>query len=145
MVKANIANVITPAPQETGKIAGKSEFVIGTASYKLNGVEQSMDVAPYIKDSRTYMPIRYVANAMGIADANILWDEAAQTVTLSRASTFVQVKIGSKTMLVNGIAITLDVAPEISSARTMLPVSHIARAFGANVEWDAATQTVTIN
>jgi len=145
VVKANIANVITPAPQETGKIAGKSEFVIGTASYKLNGVEQSMDVAPYIKDSRTYMPIRYVANAMGIADANILWDEAAQTVTLSRASTFVQVKIGSKTMLVNGIAITLDVAPEISSARTMLPVSHIARAFGANVEWDAATQTVTIN
>ena len=38
----------------------------------------------------------------------------------------------------------MDVAPEIASSRTMLPARHVANAFGFNVEWDAATQTVTM-
>lgn len=141
VVKAVVGKVVTPAPSDKTYVA---TFVIGEAKYTLDGVEITMDVAPYIKDSRTFMPIRYVANALGISDNNIMWDGVNQTVTLMKNDKVVQVKIGSNILLVNGAAITMDVAPEINNERTCLPIALIANAFGASASWDAATQTVTI-
>ena len=60
-----------------------------------------MDVAPYIKDSRTYMPLRFVAEAMGVTESNIIWDAVGQTVTLMKGDKVVQVKIGSNVLLIN--------------------------------------------
>ena len=41
------------------------------------------------------------------------------TVTLIKGDRVIQVKIKSKVMLINGASITMDVAPEIKSGRTM--------------------------
>jgi len=139
--KATIANVVTAAG---GDVNYKAGFVIGSATFKVNDVEKTMDVAPYIKNDRTYVPIRYIANAMGIDDANILWDGVNQTVTLMKGDKVVQLKIGSQTILINGAAVNMDVAPEITSDRTFLPARFVAQAFGFTVDWDAATQTVTL-
>jgi len=122
----------------------ESAFVIGSSTYTIDGVEKTMDVAPYIKGDRTYLPIRYVAYALGIDDNNILWDGVNQTVTLMKGDKVVQLKIGSTALMINGATITMDVAPEITNDRTMLPIRFVAQAFGATVGWDAATQTVTI-
>jgi len=109
------------------------------------GVEKTMDVAPYVKNGRTYLPVRYVASALGVLDSNILWDEATQKVTLLKGDKVVQLTIGSNAMIVNGVTITMDAAPEITSGRTMLPFRFIAQAMGSSVAWDEATQTVTLN
>lgn len=137
-----VANTATPAPVDSKQTAA---FVIGSTTYTVNGVEQTMDVAPYVKDGRTYLPVRYVANALGVDNNNIMWDSTTGTATLLKGDKVVQVKVGSKSMIINGAAIAMDAAPEIKDGRTMLPFRWIAWAFGANVEWDAATQTVTIN
>jgi len=139
---AAAAVVSTPAP---GSYKANASFVIGSTTYKVGGVEMTMDVAPYVKDGRTFLPVRYVAQALGVADANILWDNASQKVTLIKDGTVVQLTIGSNVLLLNGAAITMDVAPELTSDRTMLPIRFIAQAFGATVGWDEATQTVTLN
>ncbi|MEW5707088.1 MAG: copper amine oxidase N-terminal domain-containing protein [Actinomycetota bacterium] len=124
--------------------AVKSAFVIGSTSYTVNGVTKTMDAAPYIKDSRTFVPVRYVANALGVTDDNIIWDGVKKTVTLIKGDRVVQMTIGSKTMLINGAAITMDTAPEIvSPGRTMLPIRFVAQALGATVNWDPATNTAT--
>jgi len=128
-----------------GSSAGSASFVVGSTTYVKNGVEYTMDVAPYISGDRTFMPVRYVANSLGISDSNILWDATAKTVTLIKGDKVVQLKIGSKSMLINGATITMDVAPEIKSDRTMLPLRFIANAFGATVTWDAATQTAGLS
>lgn len=133
--------ISTPAPGET---KADASFVIGDTTFKLNGVEMTLDAAPYIKDGRTYMPLRYVAQALGVADSNILWDGATKKVTLIKGNTFVQLTIGSNILMVNGMPITMDVAPEITSDRTCLPIRFVAQVFGATVGWDEATQTVTI-
>ena len=138
---AVLGTVITAAG---GNVANTGVFTIGSATYTINGVEKTMDVAPYISNSRTYMPIRYVAYAMGIDDSNILWDGAKRTVTLIKGDKVVQMTIGSTTLLINGAAVTMDVAPEISSDRTMLPAAFVAQAFGSAATWDATTQTVSI-
>lgn len=136
-----VGKVVTPADT-----AGKADgvFVIGQTTFKLFGVEQTMEAAPYIKDGRTFLPLAYVAESLGVTASNIIWDPANQTVTLMKGDKVVQVKIGSKTLLVNGAAITMDAAPEIVNGRTCLPIALIAQAFGASATWDAATQTVTI-
>lgn len=120
-------------------------FVIGSSTYTVNGTEYSMDVAAYVKDGRTYLPVRYVAYALGVDPENIFYDAATQTVTLLKGTTAVQLTIGSNVLKVNGISLTMDVAPEIVSGRTMLPFRFIAQALGASVGYDEATQTVTMD
>jgi hypothetical protein len=132
------------SPPAAGE-AGVTVFKIGQASFNLNGTMVNMDVAPYIKDGRAFLPLRYVANALGVQDSNILYDPASREVTAIRGSTTVQLTIGSTTMLVNGAVITMDVAPEINSGRTCLPAAWVAKALGANIAWDPTNQTVTIS
>jgi hypothetical protein len=142
VAKIKAGNVITPAP---GEVTGVSTFKIGEAKFVLNGIEKTMDVAPYISGDRTFMPVRYVANACGVDDANIMWNAADSTVILIKGDRVVKLAIGSNTMLINGIAMSIDAAPEIKDpGRTMLPLRAIAQALGCVVTWDAATQTVTV-
>lgn len=146
---AVVAKVITPAPSDVSNKV--SLFTIGSTTYTVNGVDMTMDVAPYIKDSRTYMPVRFVAYALGVgnaalgaSDPAIIWDDINRTVTLTKEGKVVQLKIGSNEMLMNGAVVTMDVSPEIVNGRTMLPASWVASAFGYTASWDAATQQVTI-
>lgn len=132
---------ITPAPAETIKTA---VFTLNSTTYVVDGVEQTMDVAAFAENGRTYLPIRYAALALGVNDSNILWDGATQTVTLLKGEKAVQVKVGSKEMLINGVTVMMDVTPTAKDGRVFLPFRWIAMAFGANVDYDAANQTVTM-
>ncbi|MGI6307700.1 MAG: copper amine oxidase N-terminal domain-containing protein [Dethiobacteria bacterium] len=145
VVKALFGTVITPAPGET---RATTTFTIGSTDYTVveaaEAVEYTMDVAPYIKDGRTFLPLRYVANALGVDDDNIIWDQATKAVTIFKGDRIAQVTISSKTMLVNGVTINMDVTPEITDGRTMLPIRWMAQALGASIDWDAETRTVTV-
>ena len=48
-------------------VLGDTEIVmtIGETTYTINGEEQTMDVAPEITGDRTYVPVRFVAEALG--------------------------------------------------------------------------------
>ncbi len=134
--EVTIANCVTPAEG-----AGVAEFKIGSNVYYAGGVAKVMDVAPYIKGDRTYVPMRYLGEVLG---AEVVWDDAARTVTLTKGDATVVFTIGSTSYTVNGETKTADVAPEIASDRTMLPARYVAEAFGAVVGWDAVTQTVVV-
>jgi hypothetical protein len=95
-----------------------------------------MDVEPYVKDGRTYIPVRYLAYSLGVAEDDIKWSQQDQTVTITLNDTVVILTIGNNVMLVNGEKVTMDVAPEIVDNRTMLPARWVAEALGATVEWD---------
>lgn len=136
--KAVVANCVTPAP---GQKIGNGEFRIDSNIYYVGGVAKVMDVAPYIKGDRTYVPMRYLGEILG---AEVVWDDAARTVTLTKGDDVVVFTIGSATYTVNGESTVADVAPEIASDRTMLPARYVAEAFGAVVGWDAGTRTVLI-
>lgn len=137
-----IAKNVTVPPVEVAGGTGSGTFVIGSNIYTVNGLTKVMDVAPYIKNDRTYVPYRYLALALGVAEDDIVWDAAAQKVTVTKGENTVEAVIGSTTLTVNGSAVTMDVAPEISNSRTMLPARFLAEALGATVGWDPATQTV---
>ena len=131
-----IANTITPSQ------GGHAKFVIGSNIYEIGGVPFVMEVVPYIKDSRSFVPLRQLAQMLG---AEIQWGKDDQTVTLVKeGETEVVFTIGSTSYNVNGETLTMDVAPEIVNDRSFLPARFAAEAFGAEVGWDEATQTVVI-
>lgn len=122
----------------------KATFTIGFTTYTINGEEHTMDVVPYLKGGRTYLPVRFAGYALGVEGDNILWDDATGTATLIKGDQKVRFTIGEAAMIVNDTRTYIDAAPEISNGRTMLPFRWIAIAFGAEPDWDAATRTVTI-
>jgi hypothetical protein len=133
------AIAICGTPAQT--VGHNASFYIGSNIMNVNGSNIIMDVAPYIKSGRTYIPVRFLGDALGATTA---WDAATQTVTVTKGDKTVVLVIGSKTAKVNGADVAMDVAPEIVNGRTMLPARYVAEGLGFSVGWNAALQQVVI-
>lgn len=113
----------------------------------VNGVvsQVRMDIAPFIYQARTMLPIRYVAEALGFM---VTWDANTRTVYLVDKENIVQIPVDTNNIIVNGKAFVSDVKPMIKNNRTMLPVANVARALGLqdgkDILWDAAMKFVTL-
>ena len=103
---------------------GSNDFVVN------NDVVNVPDAAPYIANSRTYVPFRALGEALG---AEVEWDNDARTVTYTLGKTEVVMTIGETTYTVNGEEKTMDVAPEITNDRTYVPVRFVGEALGFKV------------
>lgn len=99
------------------------------------------DVAPVIRNERTMLPARFVAEALG---GVVTWDEAEQKVTIVNGEDTIVIFIGEPFATVNGAPVELDSPAFIENSRTYLPIRFIAENMGATVTWDAADRTVTI-
>jgi len=55
-------------------------LVIGSNQLKKNGTVTKMDTAAVLTDERTFVPVRFIAEALGLT---VAWDEATQTVVLT--------------------------------------------------------------
>ena len=123
--------------------AAKTEvkLQIGNNTGYVNGVAKTLDAAPIIRNSRTMLPVRFVAENLG---ASVGWDGATSTVTVSTATTKIEIVIGKATAKINGAEVTLDSPAFIENSRTYLPVRFVSENLGASVGWDGATSTVTL-
>lgn len=138
-------NITTKNPEDfTGTTAAKVSFVLGSSEYIVNGKATPMDAEPFIKDGRTMVPIRYVSQALGVSPEQVAWEQSTQTVTII-ADKVIQVKLGSRTMVINGANVPMTASAELVSDRTFVPIAEIARALNVSVEWDEATKTATFN
>ena len=103
---------------------------IGSNEIIINDKKATIDAEPIIRNDRTYVPFRALAEAFG---AEVAYDEATQAVTAELNGVTVVMTIGSATYTVNGAEKTMDVAPFINGSRTMVPVRFAAEAFGIKV------------
>jgi len=145
IAKVSNATVVTPASGVGTPVVVESKFVIDAKTYKVGDVEKVMDVAPFIQDGRTMLPVRFVAEALGVSEDNIIWNAVTKQVTIMKGDRIAQLTIGSDKMLVNGVTVTMDTKAAVKDGRTVLPVRFVAQALGANIAWDEATRTVTVN
>lgn len=107
----------------------------------LNGKPVVFDQLPVIENGRVLVPMRAIFEALG---SEISWDDTTKSVTAIRGSDKIVMTIGSNIMLINGVELTLDVAPVIIDGRTFVPARAVAESFNASVTWDASTKTVVI-
>ena len=60
---------------------GKEILVkVGSTELRVGVARVSMDTRAVIKEGRTYLPMRAVLNALGVADDDIIWDNKEKTV-----------------------------------------------------------------
>ena len=104
-----------------------------------------MDVAAYVKNGRVMLPLRYVAEALGL---QVSWVPETKTVIIWDLTQRVEIPIKSNKIIVNGVTYTSDVKPEIKNSRTMLPIANVARALGlidgSDIIWDPVMKQVKL-
>lgn len=107
--------------------------------------KHQMDVAAYVKNGRVMLPLRYVAEALGL---QVSWVPETKTVIIWDLTQRVEIPIKSNKIIVNGVTYTSDVKPEINNSRTMLPIANIARALGlvdgSDIIWDPVMKQVKL-
>jgi hypothetical protein len=146
-------NIVSSADDVTGILTQEVRVTIGQTYYTVNGKTFTMDAAAYIStaSNSTMVPVRFVANALGISDNAIVWDDSTKTATIFAKETTVQFTLGKTAMIVNGVSVNmlspdnLPVAAEIKADRMYLPFRAIGNAFGVPVTWDATTSTAIYN
>lgn len=104
-----------------------------------------MDVSPVIIHSRTYLPIRYVAEPLGAA---IEWDATLQKATVIFNDIIVEMVLNSSVARVDGVETPISsdplVTPLVENGRILVPVAFVATSLRCDVAWDAANQEVIL-
>jgi len=157
VAKAGETIRLTPLNWATTEASGEVEvgsgettvikLYIGSQNYYVGSTRLTMDTAPIIRESRTLLPIRFVAEPLG---ADLDWDGVAQKVTITMGTKVIELWVGHNQARVNGVLTYIDpdnlnVVPIIvPPGRTMMPVRFVTEALGCGVGWRQETQEVTI-
>ena len=93
------------------------------------------DTTPFIENGTTFVPIRKLMNALGVADENISYEDGV--VTILGEDIEIKLIIGSTTAYVDGEEATLLAPPVIKDDRTYVPLRFISENLGYIVEFDS--------
>lgn len=123
-------------------------LIIGDNAAEVNGGWHNLDAAPYTKDGRTMVPLRFIGEAFG-ADVSAYGTEDGIQARVKYRNVTVFLLEGDKgAHFVNesgsDLAVHMDVAPEIRNGRMFVPLRFIASNFGCDVNWYPQDQIVTI-
>ncbi|BFH18237.1 hypothetical protein J6TS7_20770 [Paenibacillus dendritiformis] len=100
----------------------------------VNKVEITSDVKPFIDTStyRTYVPIRFVSQALG---EKVDWNNKTKTVSVvKRSGKKISLSPGKKVAYVDGAKQIIDAAPIEVKNRVMVPLRFISEQLGAKVD-----------
>jgi hypothetical protein len=120
-------------------------FTLNSREYSVNGATYQVDAEPYIQKARIFVPLRYLARALGLDEKNITWSEPDNTIEFNFTTTKIKVIIGDRHIYVDGERRLMDVAPVIVENRVYLPARWMAEALGYAVTWDEITKSIIIN
>ncbi len=120
------------------------KFVVGSRSYSVGERTFEMDAAPFIENGRTFVPVRFLAYAIGVPENGVSWDGAGQTVRLENRGVAVTLRVRERVLRRNGSPVQMDVASVLRQNRVFLPARFVAEAFGCSVAWDGATKAVYV-
>ncbi|WP_308636658.1 stalk domain-containing protein [Paenibacillus silvisoli] len=123
-------------PQRT-----KIELKVGSKSAKVGGQPYQLDVSPLLLNGTTYLPLRFVTEAMG---AQIGWEAALKRVSVLRGDKLLEMRVGRKDFLLTGVRKQSEVAPIMRSGRTLVPIRLVSEQLGLQVNWDGKLGTITV-
>jgi len=114
----------------------------------INNRDISIDVAPEIKENRTFVPLRFIAESLGAKVDYIPDYKGSKTIVISGASNkqedYIILFVGSKNVLHNQVTEKMENAPYIKDGRTLIPLRGVCEKLGADIEWDGNKREITI-
>ena len=128
----------------------KDEFEI-----TVNGVttKAKMYTSPVIRNGRTMLPLRNIAEAIGV---EVSWDSKTRTASFTKDGLTASIQIdGDEISYSNGKVVKMDAKPIIKDNRILVSLVNVANIFGLtngnvgdakdqDIEWNKDNNTVTI-
>src|SRR5450755_4208500 len=90
---------------------------------------------------RTFVALRAAAAAFG---ADLSYDPRSKTATFTTVVRQVQMRVGDKSLVVNGVRSALDVAPIFAGNRMLVPLRALALGFGATIHANARAHEIVV-
>ena len=119
---------------DTAEYSNEVVLQIGDLDIAVNDAVIQSDVAPFIKNDRTMVPISVIVYALG---GTTDWDGETRTVTVTLDGKVL-------TMVIDEIIPGFGAAAIIVDSRTYVPIGYVADVLGCDVDWIAATRQVVI-
>lgn len=120
-----------------------ASFAQPNLSIKVNNKYVSCDVEPFIKDGTTYVPIRFIADALNVE--SVSWDKDSKSVTIINSGSTIVLFANQNYVYVNNIYRSLANNALLVNGRTFVPIRFVSEILGANVNWDDENYTVSIS
>lgn len=106
-------------------------YINGTAS----------DAVAYVENGTTYVSLRTVAQALD-PEAQIAWEDGRAVVRGDEIE--LSAVPGQQWLTVNERCLYISGGVRLENGRTLVPIRTAAEAFGAQVDWDGSTGTVSV-
>ena len=116
-------------------------MTVGSKEYKVDEGTCVMDVAPFIRFQRTFVPVAFVALALG---ASVIWNDRDKSVTMYKGDDAIKMWVGEHFYHHNENAYYMDVVPIIQDRRTFVPIAWVAEGLNCKIGWVADKQEVLI-
>lgn len=129
-----------------GRTNGVIFLYIGNYATVSNSVLKWVDkdnknVMPYIKDNRTLVPLRYIAEELG---AKVSYNEETKEITIKSMETELILTVGKKEYTNDGVKKQMDTAAEVIDGRTFVPVRVISEDLNKALYWSEKDKLVII-
>ncbi len=128
-----------PLPDDVKtRLSNSVVLYVGSTQAMVNNSETQVDadsaeIKPVIKNGRTLVPVRFIAESLG---ADVGWDVKNSAVRISLDGKEVELIIGNTSMKVEGKAVGLDAPAEIIGNRTFVPLRKLVEVLGKKVFYD---------
>lgn len=142
----------------SSKAAASYVFSIDKDEFEItvNGVttKAKMYTAPVIKNGRTMLPLRNIAEAIGV---DVSWNDKTKTASFTKNGLTASIQVDSDEIIYsNGKKVKMDAKPIIKDNRILISLVNVANIFGLtngnvedsqkqDIEWNKDNNTVTIN
>ena len=139
-----ISMLITPvfAANTFNVSIGNKDYKVKEAGVLINEDSLKTDYSPYIKEGRTFVPIREITEKLG---ADVKWNGKDKSIKITLNGDVINMQIDNSKVTVNDKKIELDraQAPQLAlyskprkETKTMVPLRFISETFGYNVDWN---------
>lgn len=115
------------------------QLKIGSTHATIDGRSTVLDVAPTVYEGVTFVPTRFVSEALGV---QVKWDQSKRTVFLTTPKAPSAPQKTAVTVAVNGKK--LQEKGFLTEGRTFTPVREAATLIGATISYDGKTSTLTL-
>lgn len=116
-----------------------SVFAKSSPNLFIDGQIQKADVI--IKDSRTFVPLRFISETLGY---KVDYFKESKGIKISNDSHELNLKVDSSEYEKDGKTSQMDVKTFINNDRTFVPLRFISENFGKEVGWDNDSRSVYI-
>ncbi len=117
-----------------GIAGGKIVLRIGSKTYIKDGETKTLAAAPYISNSRTQVPVRVIAEALG---ASVYYDSTSKQITIKKGDERMYMEIGK-------IITDFDVAPEIKNNTTFVPIRYVSEKLQCKCAYNSDSKEIII-